>query len=221
MDRSRRYTLGPHRPEASGAQRAPRVSTNHRSTARCGHEQAALREVGGVRVSPPGCREPLRALGHEAVDYRGRASPSGWVGSRYRQVRAASFLPAVPPACHKQRSPAVSSGQSRSLEGGRWAGLNGSDLGWGRRPKLHGMQGVRGKYQTSGSAKRRAGGGWCSRRVEPASQLPGDPTKGISDPLGKGWCLRNDHPALTGSIGTAALSPVLVSLFSCRKHSDV
>ena len=51
--------------------------------------------------------------------------------------------PAVPPACHKQRSRAVCSGQSRSIGGGRWAGLRLPDLGWGRRPKLHGMQGVK------------------------------------------------------------------------------
>jgi hypothetical protein len=56
---------------------------------------------------------------------------------------ASSFSPAVPPACHKQRSRAVCSGQSRSLEAGRCAGLRLPDLGWGRRPKLHGMQGVK------------------------------------------------------------------------------
>jgi hypothetical protein len=54
--------------------------------------------------------------------HRGRASPSTRAGNRYLQVRASSFSPAVPPACHKQRSRAVCSGQSRSLRGGRWAG---------------------------------------------------------------------------------------------------
>jgi hypothetical protein len=58
------------------------------------------------------------------------ASPSGRAGSRRHQVgRAWSFLAAVPPACHKQRSPAVCSGHSRSLEGGRWAGRR--SLTWG------------------------------------------------------------------------------------------
>jgi hypothetical protein len=33
----------------------------------------------------------------------------------YLQVRASSFSPAVPPASHKQRSRAVSRGQSRSF----------------------------------------------------------------------------------------------------------
>jgi hypothetical protein len=46
----------------------------------------------------------------------------------------------VPPACHKERAPAVSSGQPRSLGEGSWTGLTASDLGLGRRPKLHGMQ---------------------------------------------------------------------------------
>ena len=45
-------------------------------------------------------------------------------------VRAASFSPAVPRACHKPRSPAVSSGQSRSLGDGCWAGC--TPLTWGR-----------------------------------------------------------------------------------------
>jgi hypothetical protein len=41
-----------------------------------------------------------------------------------------SCSPAVPPACHNQRSPAVSHGHSRSLRGGRWAGR--APLTWGR-----------------------------------------------------------------------------------------
>ena len=75
----------------------------------------------GVRVSPPGCREPSGLLPTRRWSPRtGLTQQSSW--SRRRQVRASSFSPAVPPACHKQRSPAVSSGQSRSLRGGRWAG---------------------------------------------------------------------------------------------------
>jgi hypothetical protein len=38
-------------------------------------------------------------------------------------------VPAVPPACHKQRSPAVSSRQPRSLRGRRWTGR--TSLTWG------------------------------------------------------------------------------------------
>jgi hypothetical protein len=53
------------------------------------------------------------------------------------------------------------------------------------------------------------------------NELAGSLVEGIGDPLRKGWCLRNDHPALTGDIRTAALSPVLVSLLGCREHGDV
>jgi hypothetical protein len=50
--------------------------------------------------------------------------------SRRRQVRASSLSPAVPLAGHKERARAVSSGQSRSLRGGRWAGR--PSLTWDR-----------------------------------------------------------------------------------------
>jgi hypothetical protein len=36
-------------------------------------------------------------------------------GAAFRRCEPSPFWPAVPPTCHKQRSPAVSSGQSRSL----------------------------------------------------------------------------------------------------------
>jgi hypothetical protein len=55
-----------------------------------------------------------------------------------------SYSPALPPTCHKQRSRAVSTGQSRSLSRRPLGWAPAPDLGWGRRPKLHGMQGVRG-----------------------------------------------------------------------------
>ena len=51
--------------------------------------------------------------------------------SRRCQVRPSSFVPAVPPTCHKQRSPAVSDGQSRSLREGRWAGRQSLTCGSG------------------------------------------------------------------------------------------
>jgi hypothetical protein len=73
----------------------------------------------------------------------GRASPSGRPGSRRRQVRASSFSPPCHPraiSSGHQRYVAVSHGHSAEALGLRTA----SDLGWGRRPKLHGMQGVRG-----------------------------------------------------------------------------
>jgi hypothetical protein len=73
-------------------------------------------------ASPPGSCP--RGGGH-----RGRASPSTRAGNRYLQVRASSFSPAVPPACHKQRSRAVCSGQSRSLE--TTVALGSGSLTWG------------------------------------------------------------------------------------------
>jgi hypothetical protein len=51
----------------------------------------------------------------------------GW--SRRRHEIPGSSSAAVPPACHKQRSRAVSSGHSRSLRGGRWTGR--PSLTWG------------------------------------------------------------------------------------------
>jgi hypothetical protein len=45
---------------------------------------------------------------------------TSWEPSLLRAEQS-SFSPAVPPTCHKQRSPTVSSGHSRSLKGGPWA----------------------------------------------------------------------------------------------------
>ncbi len=73
-------------------------------------------------ATPPGSCPP-------GGGYRGRASPSTRAGNRYLRVRASSFSPAVPPACHKQRSRAVCSGQSRSLE--TTVALGSGSLTWG------------------------------------------------------------------------------------------
>jgi hypothetical protein len=70
-----------------------------------------------LRNLPRALRALPRSRGH-----RGQTSPSGRVEGRRRHERAASLSPAVPPACHKQRSRAVSSGQSRSLGEGPLAG---------------------------------------------------------------------------------------------------
>jgi hypothetical protein len=52
--------------------------------------------------------------------YRELASSSGQLGShRRRKARASSFSPAVPPACHKERAQAATSGHSRLLGGDR------------------------------------------------------------------------------------------------------
>jgi hypothetical protein len=76
---------------------------------------------GGVRVSPPAAASPPGSCPRVGASPR-----TGLPLSRARAITirwgASSFSPAVPPACHKQRSPAVSSGQSRSLEDGRWTG---------------------------------------------------------------------------------------------------
>jgi hypothetical protein len=63
---------------------------------------------------PRALRASQRDNGHPGTGLTLRPS---W--SRRRQARAWSLVPAVPPTCHKQRSRAVSSGQSRSLRGGR------------------------------------------------------------------------------------------------------
>jgi hypothetical protein len=70
-------------------------------------------------ASPPGSCP--RGGGH-----RRRALPSGRGESRRREVRALSFLPAVPPACHKQRYPADSHGHSNEA-----VGLGAPPLTWG------------------------------------------------------------------------------------------
>jgi hypothetical protein len=70
----------------------------------------------------------LRCLPRSQSSRRARLSQeSSW--SPRRQCGALLFSPAVPPTCQKQRSPTVSSGQSRSLRGGRWAGR--TSLTWG------------------------------------------------------------------------------------------
>jgi hypothetical protein len=70
-------------------------------------EETTTVGIDPTAASPPGSCP--RGGGH-----RGRGLTCGRAGSRRRRVRGASFFsPAVPPACHTQRSPAVSSGQSR------------------------------------------------------------------------------------------------------------
>jgi hypothetical protein len=70
----------------------------------------------------------LWALAHEAVVTKDRPHP---LAEREAVATggASPFSPAVPPACHKQRSPAVSSGQPRSLTEGLCAWQ--ASLTWG------------------------------------------------------------------------------------------
>jgi len=76
-------------------------------------------EVEGLVLDLP---RALRALTNDAVVTGVGPHPPGQPGSRRHQVWASLFSPAVPPACHKQRTRAVSSGQPRSLPEGRSAG---------------------------------------------------------------------------------------------------
>jgi hypothetical protein len=76
----------------------------------------------------PGLSRALRALAREAVVTKDGPHPTGelepsWPGG------SLVVLTAVPPTCHKQRSPAVCSGQSRSLGEGGLAGR--TPLTWG------------------------------------------------------------------------------------------
>jgi hypothetical protein len=79
-------------------------------------------------------------LANDAVVAWDGPHPPDVLGAVDREVRASSFSPAVPPACHKER---VTSGMQRTVTVNwrrpfDWAHV--VDLGWGRRPKLHGMQ---------------------------------------------------------------------------------
>jgi hypothetical protein len=68
---------------------------------------------------------------------------SGWEPSR--NVRTIVFA-AVPPACHKQRAPAVTADNHGHFEEAVGLSAPVSDLRWRSRPKLHGMQGVKGAF---------------------------------------------------------------------------
>ena len=89
------------------------------------------------------CKLPraLRALANEAGGHPRRASPSGRAGAvtaSASMVVGASRATRVPEA-------AVTSGMQRSVTVTRRRRLgraHAADLGRGRRPKLHGMQGV-------------------------------------------------------------------------------
>jgi len=110
------------------------------------HHELHPGPVGGSTPGRPGVLpqpdlegRPSPTLGSAAPPaaacQRGWVSESGphpavKVGSTVLRF-AESFSPAVPPACHKQRARAVSSGQSRSLRGTRWAGRTSLTCGGG------------------------------------------------------------------------------------------
>jgi hypothetical protein len=87
------------------------------------------------------------------------------------------FSPAVPPACHKQRSRAVSSGQPRSHREGRWAGC--TLLTWGG-----------GGGRNCMACKR-------SRLDRPCRARPADPVPGRGGPERR----RRPRPDGTGALG--------------------
>jgi hypothetical protein len=130
---ARRSVLGP---QPAGEPWTTAGRSGHQTFVEAGgHSTCSVLTLGGrdrrhvVLVSPPGCREPS---GHLPA---GRWSPrtgltlrSSWEPSPYGWG-AALFSPAVPSACHKQRSRAVCSGQSRSLE--TTVALGSGSLTWG------------------------------------------------------------------------------------------
>jgi hypothetical protein len=128
-----------------------------------------------IEANGPKLPRTLPALAHEAWPPRtGLTQQSS--GSRSDQVRAPSFSLAVPPTCHKQRSPAVPSGHSRPLEEDRWPGRQLPDLGWGRRPKLHGMRSLRQAVAAHGNS---FGLSCCSRADPICDRLPPMATRGL------------------------------------------
>jgi hypothetical protein len=105
----------------------------------------------GGRVSPPGCREPHGLSPTRRLSPRaGLTQRSSW--SRRSQVPSSAFLPTVPPR-------ATSSGHQRIVTVNWRRPLDwvpASELGWGRRPKLHGMQGVRGSNPLNSTLHQRS-----------------------------------------------------------------
>jgi hypothetical protein len=69
----------------------------------------------GVADLCPNLLRRLPAACHEEWLTEDGPHPAVELGAVADKRGASSFSPAVPPACHKQRSSAVSSGHSRSL----------------------------------------------------------------------------------------------------------
>jgi hypothetical protein len=120
----------------SGQERTQDVGCNRRSLDLQLPDLRRGRQARWSSSLPTQLPRALRALARVAVSHRGRASLSGRARNPRRHVRTIVILAGVPPTCHKQRSPAVSSGQSRSLRDGRCAGrwpltwTVGSDWQW-------------------------------------------------------------------------------------------
>ena len=83
---------------------------------------------GRVQVPHPAAASPPGSC-PRGGGRRGPSHPVSELGAVATRWAVWSFLAAVPSTCHMQRSPAVTSGQPRSLEAGRWAGRPA--LTWG------------------------------------------------------------------------------------------
>jgi hypothetical protein len=106
----------------SGQERTQDVGCNRRSLDLQLPDLRRGRQARWSSSLPTQLPRALRALARVAVSHRGRASLSGRARNPRRHVRTIVILAGVPPTCHKQRSRAVASGQSRSLRDGRCAG---------------------------------------------------------------------------------------------------
>ncbi len=127
--------------ECNGHQRSRRELRNRRSGRERSRHQAPLQAAGRSSSLPPGCREPSGLLPTSRWTPRtGLTLRPSWEPSppRANVVLLGNRATHVPQA-------AVTSGIQRTVtvsRRGPMAWAVGSDLGWGRRPKLHGMQGV-------------------------------------------------------------------------------
>jgi hypothetical protein len=122
------YTRSRQVGECNGHERSRPVTRNHRSENQRSRYQAAYEEAGQSSSLPTRLPRALRALANDAVVTRDGPHPAAELEPSPPGARS-RLVPAVPPTCHKQRSPAVSSGQPRSLRRGRWAGR--PSLTWG------------------------------------------------------------------------------------------
>ena len=116
---SHRLQRHPAKPAESAAAKLSRPTT--------GVNPLWFGPLGPVR-SPLAAAPPSRLANDAVVTEDGPRSTAG-LGAVAATCGRSSFSPAVPPACHKQRSRAVCSGQPRSLGEGRDAGY--VPLAWG------------------------------------------------------------------------------------------
>ena len=107
-------------PAGGGPQRAPAV-TGQGTKPKTAKPQSGLHSGTAKYESSHPLPRALRAPAYKAADHQDRPHPTVELEPTPPGA-SILLLAAVPPACHKQRSLAVSSGQSRSLRQGRWTG---------------------------------------------------------------------------------------------------